>query len=97
MLENMNLKGIKVGDQISKYPIIQGGMGVGVSAHKLAGTVAKEGGIGIISTADIGYKEPDFNKDPVKANLRAIGKEIEEARKIAEGRNYWNKHYGCIK
>lgn len=80
---NIKLKGIRVGDKISKYPIIQGGMGVGVSAHKLAGNVAKEGGIGIISTADIGYKEEDFYKNPIQANLRAIGKEIDEARKIA--------------
>lgn len=80
---NIKLKGIRVGDKISKYPIIQGGMGVGVSAHKLAGNVAKEGGIGIISTADIGYKEEDFYKNPIEANLRAIGKEIDEARKIA--------------
>lgn len=75
--------GIKLGNKISKYPIIQGGMGVGVSLHKLAGTVSKEGGIGIISVADIGYKEEDFNKNPMKANLRAIGKEIKKAREIA--------------
>ncbi len=77
------MKGIKVGDKQSKYPIIQGGMGVGVSMHKLAGNVSKEGGIGIISTADIGYQEEDFNDNPVKANLRAIGKEIKKAREIA--------------
>ena len=79
----MEIKGIKVGDKISKYPIIQGGMGVGVSGYRLAGTVAKEGGIGIISTADIGYREPDFEKNPVEANLRAIDKEIDKAREIA--------------
>ena len=77
------MKGIKIGDKISKYPIIQGGMGVGVSLHNLAGNVSKEGGIGIISTADIGYQEDDFAQNPMKANLRAIGKEIEKARKIA--------------
>lgn len=77
------MKGIKVGDKISKYPIIQGGMGVGISMHKLAGNVSKEGGIGIISTADIGYQEEDFYKNPMKANLRAIGKEIKKAREIA--------------
>lgn len=79
------MKGIKIGEKISKYPIIQGGMGmgVGVSLHKLAGAVSKEGGIGIISTADIGYKEEDFNVNPMKANLRAIGKEIKQAREIA--------------
>lgn len=79
----MNLKGLTIGEKTSKYPIIQGGMGVGVSMHKLAGAVAKEGGIGIISTADIGYQEEDFDKNPMEANLRAIDKEIEKARKIA--------------
>lgn len=77
------MEGIKVGNKQSKYPIIQGGMGVGVSLHKLAGAVSKEGGIGVISTADIGYQEEDFNTNPMKANLRAIGKEIKMARKIA--------------
>lgn len=77
------MKGIKVGNKESKYPVIQGGMGVGISMHKLAGNVSKEGGIGIISTADIGYQEEDFNKNPMKANLRAIGKEIKKAREIA--------------
>lgn len=77
------MEGIKLGEKSSKYPIIQGGMGVGVSLHKLAGNVSKEGGIGIISTADIGYQEEDFEKDPIKANIRAIGKEIKKAREIA--------------
>lgn len=77
------MNGIRIGDKISKYPLIQGGMGVGVSMHGLAGAVAKEGGIGIISTADIGYQEPDFLKSPHQANLRAIGKELAAARKIA--------------
>ena len=39
------MEGIILGNKKSKYPIIQGGMGVGVSMHKLAGTVSKEGGI----------------------------------------------------
>ena len=77
------MKGLKVGNKVSKYPIIQGGMGVGVSMHRLAGTVSKEGGIGVISTADMGYQEPDFNENPMAANLRAIGKEIKKAREIA--------------
>lgn len=77
------MRGIKIGDKESKYPIIQGGMGVGVSLSKLAGNVSKEGAIGVISTADIGYLEEDFEKNPLKANLRAIGKEIKKAREIA--------------
>lgn len=79
----MNLKGLKIGDLVSKYPIMQGGMGVGVSMHKLAGNVAKEGGIGIISTADIGYQDEEFDKNPLKANLKAISSEIKKAREIA--------------
>ena len=75
------MKGIKIGKKESKYPIIQGGMGVGVSLHKLAGAVSKEGGIGIISTADIGYQEEDFNINPKEANLRAIGKESKKQEK----------------
>ena len=47
------------------------GMGVGISLGDLAGAVAKEGGIGIISAAQIGYREPDFDLDPKGANLRA--------------------------
>ena len=43
-------------------PIIQGGMGVGVSLSRLAGSVAKEGGVGIISTAQIGFDEENFEK-----------------------------------
>ena len=70
----MKLEGIKIGELTSKYPIMQGGMGVGVSMHKLAGNVAKEGGIGIISTADIGYQNPEFEKNPMEANLRALNR-----------------------
>ena len=77
------MEGITIGEKTSKYPLIQGGMGVGVSMHRLAGAVAREGGIGIISTADIGYQEPDFYKNPHAANLRAIGKELDRARAIA--------------
>ncbi len=77
------MKSINLGNKMAKYPIIQGGMGVGVSMHRLAGAVSKEGGIGVISSADIGYREPDFNTNPREANLRAIGKEIKLAREIA--------------
>ncbi len=77
------MKGIKLGNKETKYPIIQGGMGVGVSLHRLAGNVSKEGGIGVISAADIGFKEPDFDKNPMQANLRAVEKEVKKAREIA--------------
>lgn len=77
------MKGLKIGEKISSFPLIQGGMGVGVSLGRLAGTVAREGGIGIISTAQIGYREKDFDRNPAEANLRAIRSEMEKARKIS--------------
>lgn len=69
-----------------EIPLIQGGMGVGISMGSLAGAVAREGGMGVISTACIGFREPDFLKNPCEAGKRALKKEIEKARKIAEGR-----------
>ena len=51
------LRELRIGDMVAKLPIIQGGMGVGVSLSRLAGAVAKEGGVGVISTAQIGFEE----------------------------------------
>ncbi|NLO09914.1 MAG: nitronate monooxygenase [Clostridiales bacterium] len=81
----MNMKPLIIGNIKAKYPIIQGGMGVGVSRWRLAGTVAREGGIGIISTAQIGYDEPEFGRQQIPANLNAIKKHIDKAKDIAEG------------
>ncbi len=80
----MKTKPLVIGDLIAKIPVIQGGMGVGVSLSGLAGAVALEGGVGIISTAQIGYREPDFDEHPIEANLRAIKAEIEKAKKKAK-------------
>lgn len=86
-MENQNNKSrsLVIGDLTVKVPLIQGGMGVGISLSRLAGTVAAEGGIGIISTAQIGYREPDFDEHPIEANLRAIHTEVAKAREIAKG------------
>lgn len=81
----MKIESLKIGDLTAKIPVMQGGMGVGISLSSLAGAVAKEGGIGIISAAQIGYRELDFDLHPVEANLRAIGKEVKKAREKAEG------------
>lgn len=79
----MKYNPLQIGDITARIPIIQGGMGIGISLGNLAGAVAKEGGIGIISSAQIGYKEPDFEKNPKESNLRAIKWEYEKARAIA--------------
>lgn len=60
-------------------------MGVGVSLGGLAGAVAACGGMGCISTADTGFREPDFLKKPFDANLRALKKEICRAKELAHG------------
>lgn len=69
-----------------KYPLIQGGMGVGISMGGLAGAVAREGGMGVISTANIGFREDDFWTNPREANKRALVKEIQKAREISLGK-----------
>lgn len=76
-------KALEIGELRAAYPIVQGGMGVGISLSSLAGSVAKAGGIGLISTAQIGFREPDFYQNPKTANLRAIKTEMEKARSIA--------------
>lgn len=94
-----NFKPLVIGDLKIEKPVIQGGMGVGISLHRLAGAVAKAGGMGIISTAQIGFREPDFKTNFVEANLRAIRNEFKKAREIApEGAIGFNimvatKHY----
>ena len=81
----MIINELKIGNLIARIPLIQGGMGVGVSLSGLSGAVAAAGGIGVISTAQIGYRDPDFDKNPIECNLKAIGEEIKKARAIAKG------------
>lgn len=81
----MILNELKIGDLTARIPIVQGGMGIGVSLSNLAAAVANEGGIGTISGVQIGFREPDFLRDPVAANLRAIGTEIKKAREKTKG------------
>ena len=76
-------KELRIGNLVAKIPVIQGGMGVGVSLSGLAGAVAREGGVGIISTAQIGYRKKEYDASPQECNLQAIGEEIAKAREIA--------------
>lgn len=81
----MNFKELKIGDLTAKLPLIQGGMGIGVSLSNLAAAVANEGGVGIISGVQIGFREEDFSTNPISANLRAIKSEIRKAREKSKG------------
>jgi nitronate monooxygenase len=80
-----SLKTLTIGSLTAKLPIIQGGMGIGISLSGLAAAVANEGGIGVIATAGIGMSEPDFFKDSFEANRRALRKEIRKARELTKG------------
>lgn len=81
----MEIKPLIIGDLEAKIPVVQGGMGVGISLSNLAGNVALCGGIGVISAAQIGYRRPEWDTDPIGANLKAIGEEIRRAKEIAKG------------
>ena len=81
-------------------PIVQGGMGVGVSAHRLAGSVAAQGGVGTLSSIDLRRHHPDLmarsagmaDDDDAKkaviaqANQEALAREIDLARATSGGR-----------
>lgn len=74
-----------IGDIRVKYPIVQGGMGVGISLSGLASAVANAGGIGVISAAGIGMREPDYSRNFRAANSRALRKEIQKAKAATDG------------
>ena len=80
----MSLLAIK--DKVLDVPIIQGGMGIGVSLGGLAGAVMGQGGMGTISAANPGFRKATFHKKPLLANLEALAEEIAKARKIAKGK-----------
>lgn len=81
----ITIKNLKISNLIAEKPIIQGGMGVGISRSSLAGYVALNGGVGVISGVQIGYDEPDFEANTLEANLRAVEKHIKKAKEIASG------------
>ena len=76
-------------------PIVQGGMGVGVSAHRLAGSVAALGALGTISSVDLRRHHPDLMQRTHKtkdidlinvANLEALDREIQQAKRVSQGK-----------
>lgn len=78
-------KPLKIGTHIAKTPIVQGGMGVGISLSSLASAVANCGGIGVIAANGIGLLEKDYYKDGLNAGLNAFRKEIRKARELSKG------------
>ncbi|MBN1975401.1 MAG: nitronate monooxygenase [Sedimentisphaerales bacterium] len=80
-----NMPALRIGALQADIPIVQGGMGVGVSLSNLASAVANAGGIGVIATPGIGQFEPDYDLNPKEANRRALRKEIRKAKAKTKG------------
>ncbi len=81
----MKLPTLKIGHLHSPLPIIQGGMGIGISLSGLASAVANQGAIGVISAAMPGMDEPDISTNSSAAHIRALKKEIRRARMLTSG------------
>ncbi len=82
----MNNKCLTLGQYELKVPIVQGGMGIGISRSNLAAAVSNAGGLGVISGVNIGYDEPDFETNTLEANLRSLKKHIKLAKEKAVGK-----------
>lgn len=80
------IKELKIKDKVLSFPLIQGGMGVGVSLSNLAGAVMSEGCMGVISAAHPGYRKDYFRTESLKANCEAIMEEVKKAKDIACGK-----------
>jgi len=95
LLERSGLAPLRLSGR-TLLPIVQGGMGIGISAHRLAGSVAAQGGVGTISSVDLRRHHPDLMERTSRvglgpeakacinaANLEALGREVAAARRIA--------------
>ena len=80
------LKGVSIGSKFLQIPIIQGGMGVGISLSGLVGSVMRENAMGVLSFAHPGYRSKSFIRNTLIDNFNAMKEEVEKARKISQGK-----------
>ena len=76
---------LRIRDSVAKLPIVQGGMGVGISLSGLASAVANEGGIGVIAASSIGMLDRDYYARHKDANVVALRKEIRKTKEKTSG------------
>ncbi len=76
---------LKIGNLTVAVPIVQGGMGVGISLSGLAAAVANEGGVGVISSAGLGLLYHDFPGNFLEASIHGLKEEIRKAREKTLG------------
>lgn len=79
------MKSLKIGDLLAKVPIVQGGMGVGISLSGLASAVANAGGVGVISSAGLGVIYREYSSDFNTASIYGLKEELRKAREKAKG------------
>jgi nitronate monooxygenase len=79
------MKALKIGNLNIPVPVIQGGMGVGISLSGLASAVANEGGVGVISSAGLGLLYKDFSENYLEASIHGLKEEIRKAREKTLG------------
>jgi len=76
---------LRIGDAVARLPVVQGGMGVGISLSGLASAVANAGGIGIIAANSIGMLDPDYYAQNRDANAISLRREIRKTREKTSG------------
>jgi NAD(P)H-dependent flavin oxidoreductase YrpB (nitropropane dioxygenase family) len=79
------MRELQIGNLVVKLPIIQGGMGVGVSLSGLAVAVANEGSVGVISSAGLGLLYRSHSHDFLEASIFGLKQEIAKAREKTKG------------
>lgn len=79
------MKEVQIGNLTLSIPVIQGGMGVGISLSGLASAVANEGGVGVISAAGLGLIYRKFSPDYLKASILGLKEELKMAREKTRG------------
>ncbi len=79
------MKSLKIGNLLARIPIVQGGMGVGISLSGLASAVANEGGVGVISAAGLGVIYRDYSSDYNEASIWGLKEELRKARELSRG------------
>ncbi len=79
------MKSFFIGKYEIKLPIVQGGMGVGVSLNGLASAVANEGGVGVISAAGLGLLYPEYRGSYLEKCVYGLKEEIRKAREKTYG------------
>jgi len=81
----MSFESLKIGKYVIQKPIVQGGMGVGISWDKLAGNVSKEGGLGVVSSVGTGYY-----------NNKAYSQKLVSGRPLSESNFYSKEGFDAI-